>query len=133
MDAEYSSPRKRGGQTSSSISDDLEDNPAVAGLLRTIQKPLSTIGRIFSDDGAQRSGGLPSSLPTPSPRLSPAVFQTPRNGGGSRRSDEAPRGGMEPPPVPKRLDAEEAAARQANAEAAEAQRLQRAEHKDVVE
>ncbi|CCC06806.1 hypothetical protein SMACR_00836 [Sordaria macrospora] len=85
-----------------------EEKAAIAGLLRTIQKPLSTIGRIFSDEGASSSADqdVPSPAHTPLPE------------------HEARR---------QRLSAEEAAARQASAEAAEAQRLFRAEHANVVE
>ncbi|OKL59964.1 hypothetical protein UA08_04610 [Talaromyces atroroseus] len=83
-----------------------EENAPVAGLLRSIQKPLSSIGRIFSEDTEldRRSQQTSSNVsPLPGPR---------------------PPGG---------LDAQEAAARQASAEAAEARRIQRAEHRDVVE
>jgi Rab5 GDP/GTP exchange factor len=143
-DAEYSSPRRRDGNPSS-VGDSLEENAAVAGLLRSIQRPLSTIGRIFSDDSAPQRPSHPAATPQPgsTPRLSPAVFQTPRNSGEGRRSADLPLDGTnqqrterpERPDRPDRnkLNAEEAAARQANAEAAEARRIQRAEHKDVVE
>jgi hypothetical protein len=114
-----------------------EDKPAVPSLLRTIQRPLSNIGRIFSDDLGvpQREGSGVSQQTTTAVgeiprRLSPAVFQTPRNSGESARGDgEARRAGNSP----SRMSAEEAALRQASAEAAQAQRIQRAEHQDVVE
>ncbi|TFB00208.1 Vacuolar protein sorting-associated protein 9a [Trichoderma ghanense] len=95
----------------------------ITGLLRTIQNPLTTIGRMFSDDGA-------SSRPPPPPPIGrPLGF--PENVP-IRRSGEEQRDG-------RRLDsryalpAEEAAARQASAEVAEAQRLHRAEHANIVE
>ncbi|KAK3486126.1 uncharacterized protein B0T23DRAFT_246541 [Neurospora hispaniola] len=85
-----------------------EEKAAIAGLLSTIQKPLSTIGRFFSDEGASSS----ADQDVPSPAHTPLPEQEARR---------------------QRLSAEEAAARQASAEAAEAQRLFRAEHANVVE
>ncbi|KAJ4415903.1 hypothetical protein N0V85_002504 [Neurospora sp. IMI 360204] len=85
-----------------------EEKAAIAGLLRTIQKPLSTIAGIFSDEGASSS----ADQDVPSPAHTPLPEQEARR---------------------QRLSAEEAAARQASAEAAEAQRLFRAEHATVVE
>ncbi|CAM1506858.1 Fc.00g064990.m01.CDS01 [Cosmosporella sp. VM-42] len=100
-----------------------EDKAAISGILKTIQKPLSTIGRIFSDDGGPSASG-PSSAPrTPAPPggLSP------------RRSREEGRDATQRPSSSHELSAEEAAARQASAEAAQAQQLHRAEHVNVVE
>lgn len=62
------------------------ENAAVAGLLRTIQRPLSTIGRIFSDSDT----AAPSSSHTPSQRssstpLAPSGAQTPQQSGGHER------------------------------------------------
>ncbi|PVI00912.1 hypothetical protein DM02DRAFT_592096 [Periconia macrospinosa] len=91
-----------------------EENAAVAGLLRTIQRPLSTIGRIFSDNDTHAS-----SSSTPSPAGISASGNTPRiTPQPSRRSSEY---------------AKDAAARQASAEAEEARRIQRQEHAVVVE
>ncbi|KAK2760806.1 hypothetical protein FQN54_002044 [Arachnomyces sp. PD_36] len=143
LEGEYYSRRRDAPQTSDSI----EDNPAVAGLLRTIQKPLSTIGKIFSDEtGSQErpvQGGASKPQPqqpaqtqpqpqTQTPRLSPAVFRTPQN---SEESQTPPSRSENETPQQQsmRIDAQEAAARQATAEAAEARRIYRAEHKDVVE
>ncbi|RBR08194.1 uncharacterized protein FIESC28_10386 [Fusarium coffeatum] len=95
-----------------------EEKAAITGLLKTIQRPLSSIGRMFSDEPGPSLGG-PSSAPrTPAPQ--------------ERQNLEGP---LEPQQLPSRqvLSAEEAAARQASAEAAEAQRLSRAEHANVVE
>jgi hypothetical protein len=139
LEGEYSTSRR---PTSPRRSSDLvtgveDEKAAVAGLLRTIQRPLSSIGRIFSDADtsaqAQRSAALvpPSSsahhpVATPQPGRSPRL--TP--GGGSAvatpRSSSAKEGSRP-------LRAEDAAARQASAETAEAQRIQSAEHADVVE
>ncbi|KAL2107663.1 hypothetical protein VUR80DRAFT_4907 [Thermomyces stellatus] len=100
-----------------STSDDAEDDGApITGLLRTIQKPLTTIGRIFSDEPP--SG--PANTPRTPVRAGEAARQQQQEGAGEQG---APRG----------IPAEEAAARQASAEAAEAQRLHRAEHANVVE
>lgn len=103
-----------------SLSSDPGDDNAVAGLLRSIQRPLSSIGRIFSDD---------PSAPGPS---SPA--RTPQPGGTPSRVSPRPSTDRRPSTDPReQLSAEDAAARQASAEAAEAQRLHRAEHNNVVE
>jgi hypothetical protein len=92
---------------------------AISGLLRTIQKPLSTIGRIFSDETASPSPSTGANSARQSPRYS---------------SDEVrDTASSAPAPARHKLSAEEAAARQASAETAEAQRLQRAEHANVVE
>lgn len=98
-----------------------EETVPISGLLKSIQKPLSTIGRIFTDDGGQSS----SQEPGPAPRLSQGLPPPPRHGDAG---DAAQR-----PPSHHTLSAEEAAARQASAEVAEAQRLHRAEHTNVVE
>ncbi|KAI9932900.1 hypothetical protein MW887_009152 [Aspergillus wentii] len=113
-----------------------EESAPVAGLLRTIQKPLTTIGRIFSDepDSPQERSMQPVVTPQPGapPRLTPNVYQPPRNSGEERRSGEGPRNGAQQH-LARVLDAQDAAARQASAEDAEARRIQRAEHNDVVE
>lgn len=113
--------------------DGVDDKAAVSGLLRTIQRPLSSIGRIFSEENTSPhpSDGLrvqevPAHPPETPRRLSPAVFQPPRNSNDTRRSADEPRSRTP------RLSAQDAAARQASAEAAEAHRIQQAEHKDVV-
>jgi hypothetical protein len=89
-----------------------EDKAAITGLLRTIQKPLSTIGRIFSDEGTSANGSGEPSGPVRTPQ--------PEASGGDVQARQL-------------LSAEEAAARQASAEVAEAQRLHRAEHANIVE
>ena len=139
IEAEYSDPRRftssRDNSGPSMGNDGSDDGTAVGGLLRTIQKPLSSIGRMFSDEPPNvppksQSGPLPP--PSNQPRLSPAVFQPPRDSNEARPSDDASRSAANLNSE-RRLSAEDAAARQASAEAAEAQRIQRAEHKTVVE
>lgn len=128
------SPRRSMQQdrTASGPSTSSDDSDAVAGLLRTIQRPLSTIGRMFSDaDGTSPdSSGPGGTYGTPPARSSPLALTG--EGGPERRPSQ--------PSIPPRgrqtgetYDAEEAAARQATAEAAEARRIQRAEHRTVVE
>lgn len=123
--------RKDGPQSSD------EDTAPVAGLLRTIQKPLTTIGRMFSDepDSSQDRPMHPVATPQSGapPRLSPNVYQPPRNSSEDRRSGERPRAQQQLARVLGAQDAQDAAARQASAEDAEARRIQRAEHNDVVE
>ncbi|KEQ72241.1 hypothetical protein M436DRAFT_16856, partial [Aureobasidium namibiae CBS 147.97] len=119
-------PLHRGGSTRSrnSAGESEDDNAAVTGLLRTIQKPLSTIGRMFSDEG-QTSSSSPRQLATPqpnsTPRLSPGLPPLPQQ----RNSAEDVR----------RLRSPErnSAARQASTDMAEAQRIQAQEHQVVVE
>jgi hypothetical protein len=118
MDVTSTSPIRRDPSRMNSSSDGANDD-GVTSILRSIQKPLSTIGRIFSDqDTSQSQEASATSTPTPQQGtrlLSPAVFQPPTDGR-----------------VPS-YDAQEAAARQASAEAAEARRIQRQEHRTIVE
>ena len=144
VEAEYSTSRRptssRDYPGSLAGNDGSDDHTAVSGLLRTIQRPLSSLGRMFSDDpsnphqsGARAHTG-PVFLPYSSQRLSPAVFQPPRNSNDLIRPSEEPKAVEQFDQSRKRkLCAEDAAARQASAESAEAQRVQRAEHQDVVE
>ncbi|WQF77340.1 Putative vacuolar protein sorting-associated protein [Colletotrichum destructivum] len=120
MMGESSTPRR--STSSNEGGRDADDQAPITGLLRSIQKPLSTIGRMFSDDPSP-APPVPSHASRPpgsSERLSP------------RPSAELPRDGQQPASR-HHLSAEEAAARQASAEVAEAQRLSRAEHVNVVE
>ncbi|KAI1386521.1 uncharacterized protein F4822DRAFT_410380 [Hypoxylon trugodes] len=118
LDLDGSSASRR-STSSNEGNDSSEEGPAISGLLRSIQKPLSSIGRIFSEDTSGAGPSSPNRLPPQdtSSRLSP------------RPSIET-RHSMD---VRQRLSAEEAAARQASAEVAEAQRIHRAEHNTVVE
>ncbi|TWU74543.1 hypothetical protein ED733_006077 [Metarhizium rileyi] len=121
--ADGSTPRR----STSSYEGEAQDGAAISGLLRTIQKPLSTIGRIFSDEN-----GTSSSNPGSAPRSpGPLDRQSPR----PDYLDEHAALQQQQQRLLARhaLPAEEAAARQASAEAAEAQRLHRAEHTNVVE
>lgn len=108
----------RRSTSSNDDSGDYDEKAAITGLLRTIQRPLSTIGRMFSDSddvGGSSSNAARSPAHTPLP---PGA-----EGGPDRR--RAGNSGQ--------YAAAEAAARQASAEAAEAQRLSRAEHANIVE
>ena len=127
MDAEQVSPRRKVSQRTSekghqsTPSGEIDDYDAVTGLLKTIQKPLSSIGRIFADDGG--------SSQQPSSSLRPASTPLPGS---------TPRKGSPAPPVADRRPSpdgrpQDAAARQANAEAAQAQRVRAKEYKVVVE
>ena len=133
MDVTSSSPIRRDLSRHNTSTGDSSDD-SFAGLLRTIQRPLSTIGRIFSEQDTssqeRRQSVNPSPQPPPPPpRLSPSLFQPPPSG------LPPPPSGLPPPPqagaAPR--SAEEAAARQASAEAAEARRISRIEHRTVVE
>ncbi|KAF2816407.1 uncharacterized protein BDZ99DRAFT_407180 [Mytilinidion resinicola] len=141
LDAESVPPRrstslKQNGSSSLAEPPAEEENAAVAGLLRTIQRPLSTIGRIFSDsDSSHTKPNQPSATPQPgsTPRLSPAPRLPRRSSDQPRSSSEKERKSQDQQCAAQRLSAEDAAARQASAEAEEARRIQRQEHRVVVE
>lgn len=129
IEAESSIPRKSTSSNEHDIGDGLDEKAAMTGLLRTIQRPLSSIGRIFSEEATSSQSG---------PAHTPLSGSTPRMTASPRVSSDGPYG------LPQissnhettnlgRLSAEDAAARQASAEAAEAHRIQRAEHANVVE
>lgn len=109
-----------------------EDNPPMAGLLRTIQKPLTTIGRIFSDDGDSQQ--QQQRVPPQQSAALPSVPQQQCDSSGPRNLERQPnRNDIPTEQHRSKFEAQEAAARQASAEAAEAHRIQRAEHAVVVE
>lgn len=112
--------------TSSNEAEQSDDGAAISGLLRSIQKPLSTIGRIFSDDSASSSSTPANVSRSPAPNSRPVSRHS-----GDRTAQDGPDHAAAR--QQHALPAEEAAARQASAEVAEAQRLQRAEHSNVVE
>ncbi|KAI9841741.1 MAG: hypothetical protein M1837_000402 [Sclerophora amabilis] len=148
LDGEWSTARRSTSSregTDSSV-ENVDEKDAVVGLLRTIQRPLTTIGRIFSEEATsqQPQQRAPSYTPDridkslPSPLRPERPSSTTHQRGYS--NDRIPF--MEPmnqgTSVPQNkghrlLHAEDAAALQASAEAAEAQRLQRAEHAGIVE
>jgi hypothetical protein len=116
QDVTSTSPVRK-ARLGASTSAEAGSEDSVAGLLRSIQRPLSSIGRMFSDQetSQERRPSTNPSTPSTGARLNPSVFQPPRDGS-----------------TPS-YDAQEAAARQASAEAAEARRIQRVEHRTVVE
>lgn len=143
-EAVYLTPRQstslRDDAASSMGGDSTEDKAAVTGILRTIQRPLSSIGRIFSEESTlQQYPAKAKNRPTPqlgtASHLPAVIYQPPRTSDeGQASSDEHSR--RAPAPEHNELDrfnAEDAAARQASAEVAEAQRIQRMEHDNVVE
>ena len=140
IDAEYSTPPKvssaRANQASSVGNNGSDDGTAVSGLLKTIQRPLSSLGRIFSEDipnvQQRPQEGLPYQ-PNQTGRLSPAVFQPPPHNEERHSSEESRPAAYGDQNQERKISAEDAAARQASAEAAEAQKIQRAEHRNVVE
>ncbi|KAL9124163.1 MAG: hypothetical protein Q9217_006482 [Psora testacea] len=141
IETEYSTPARSISSYSAAENilgrDRAEDNTAVNGLLRTIQRPLAGLGRIFSEDSGNTAQSIsqgPAAPPQPPRRLSPAVFQPPRHSDDLEPSDDEIRISAQASHGPsERAKAEDAAARQASAEAAEAQRIQGAEHHNVVE
>lgn len=116
LDAEQPTPRRstssRRANAAAAKSDDekAEEENAALAVLRTIQRPLSTIGRIFSDDG-----GAASSTSATGPAATPSRSPAPASKG------EKP------------LSAEELASRQADAEARQAREISAREEKNLVE
>lgn len=115
-------------QRESDSGEGLDEKAAMSGLLRTIQQPFTSIGRIFSDESSSPHG----------PPRTPQSAHSPRPAASPRISTDRPRSPNRPTNVfensaRNRLTAEDSAARQASAEAAEAHRIQRAEHSNVVE
>lgn len=140
MEAERATPRR-----STSVKDRKaetetpeEENAAVAGLLRTIQRPLSTIGRIFSDTDTSSGPATTPQGTSPRPIAEQQPPQQPH-----RPSSEFPgkqnqhhyseKLRLSQDDQRQRLSAEDSAARQASAEAEQARRIQEKEHKVVVE
>jgi len=132
MDAEHSTPKRNVSRrldeklVQPGTIDDEQD--AVSGLLRSIQKPLNSIGRMFSDDGGNEKQGAPRATSRgPSGtrrRLSPAPdFE--RRPSGEGRASQRPSG--------ERLRTQEDVAKQASVETAQAQRVRAQEHRVVVE
>ncbi|KAI5868262.1 hypothetical protein GGS23DRAFT_19869 [Durotheca rogersii] len=121
-----STPRR--STSSNDSNDSSEEGPAISGLLRSIQRPLSSIGRIFAEDP---SNAGPSSS-TRAPQTEPASSRR-TSGLGPLPSPRPSSDGRPLADTHRRLSAEEAAARQASAEVAEAQRIHRAEHHNIVE
>lgn len=126
-DAARGSTYQGGGGNGST--EDSDDSDAVSGLIRSIQKPFSSIGKIFSDDEderqaqqagdqqtqTQQSVGMPARItPLQQAHSQAASAQRPQ----SARYTQA---------------AQEHAARQASVQDAEIHKAQRAEHQTVVE
>ncbi|KAF2709108.1 hypothetical protein K504DRAFT_468315 [Pleomassaria siparia CBS 279.74] len=140
LEAESAGPRRSTSlkNTRSEASPPEEEYAAVAGLLRTIQRPLSTIGRMFSDND---TSSHPVTTPQQgnTPRLSPVPSGAPPRrssdyGQGTQLNEKGqPRRSAEDERARQRHSAEDSAARQASAEAEEARRIQRQEHKVIVE
>ncbi|KAK7537813.1 guanine nucleotide exchange factor Vps9 [Phyllosticta citricarpa] len=108
------------------------DNAAVAGLLRTIQRPLSTIGRIFSDDFTnEKSSG--SQQQSSGASLYPGSRSHPLRRHTDEPMSEAGRLSEEQQRQLQQASVEDAEARQASVDTEEALRIQRQEHKVVVD
>ncbi|KAF3003700.1 hypothetical protein E8E13_008942 [Curvularia kusanoi] len=144
MEAQTAGPRRstslrNRADDNSSHAPPEEENAAVAGLLRTIQRPLSTIGRIFSDNDTSASSSTQQTRSSSAP--SAAHAQHP----GHERFPGQQQVYSEKPVMPPRgnsssgnasagvgVSADEQA-RQASVEAEQARRIQAKEHAVVVE
>ncbi|WPG99640.1 Hypothetical protein R9X50_00245900 [Acrodontium crateriforme] len=137
MDAEQSSPRRAASQRYvEKGSGDNEDVDTVTGLLRTIQRPLSSIGRIFADDSTsqlQQTGSRPASTPVPGP--TPTALSPSMRADGGRANNEGfqPSSNQERSGHEQRNNVKAAVARQTSAEAVQAQRVSTREPCVVVE
>lgn len=136
MDAERSSPRRNATRDRSQhrpqgSTDTVDDFDTVTGLLRTIGKPLSTIGRIFSDEGSNTSQPSHSTRPA----STPLPGSTPRSVTPNPAAPALPerRPSTDARTQEQQSTVTDAAARQASAEAAQAQRVRMQEYKVVVE
>jgi Rab5 GDP/GTP exchange factor len=119
--------------------DEYDEKSSSAGLFHTIQKPLNAIGRLLSDAQESASAAMPSSaasgssaalaVPPPPPRKNRSSGESARS---TQDSDILQAVDAAQKKERARMSAEDSAARQASAEAAEAQRIQRAEHENVV-
>lgn len=110
--------------SSMEANNDSGDEGAIPGLLRAVQRPLSSIGRMFSDE-SDVAGPSNASRPPPQQQNYTPSRLGPQGPPARQNSEERSRSPQ--------LTAQEAAARQASAEVAEAQRVSRAEHQNVVE
>ncbi|CAK7267383.1 hypothetical protein SEPCBS57363_002564 [Sporothrix epigloea] len=108
--------QRNNGETGEDNADD-DEKDAITGLLRTIQRPLTTIGRLFSDEPASPTAADRARGPSPGASAERQGRSVSPGGHALRRA----------------VTADEAAARQASAETAEAQRLHRVEHATVVD
>ena len=114
--------------------DSEDDGQAVKGLLRSIQKPLSSIGRIFSDDSGE-AGRLENqgSLVQQSAAASAGSLMAQKPSNKTTQSTAAAVVSPDPQGEMQRLAIDDAAVRQASVETAKAHSLQRREHQTVVE
>jgi len=124
LEAEQSTPRRSTSHRNGAKSDSEGEENAAMAVLRTIQRPLSSIGRIFSDDGGAAANAPSTPQSGPTPRLSPALRGSEGQEAPPRRSTEDAR---------KKLSAEDAAARQASAETEQARKIRVREEAAVVE
>jgi len=135
------SQRLSGEKRSTSTEASRDDENVASGLLRTIQKPLSTIGRIFSEEVTSQ---VNPQIPGPSPISTPRTRSPlpPRSASAETSHSQRQRSKEGRPEAPRRSTerhrreghgADDFAARQASAEVAEAQRIRAQEHRLVVE
>ena len=119
----------QGSSARASFENEGQENPAITGLLKSFGKPLTTIGRMFTEE----AGSSQDQYQHQQQQHDQPPPQPPRPGDRSQPSAKEALETLSRTSSRHTLSAEEAAARQASAEAAEAQRLQRAEHANVVE
>jgi hypothetical protein len=120
----------------------LQDTIPVTGLLRTIQKPLNNMTRIFSEDRSTSPhpnvGETPDAPSAsnflPSTGLSPAVFQPPQNRLDKATTSEGISGTPHVINAPDRdLGIDVNLPIKTSSEMAQIERIERDEHEDVVE
>jgi len=141
------SQRLSGEKRSASMETGRDDENVASNLLRTIQKPLSTIGRIFSEEVTSQVNPQipgPTQISTPQASSTPRTRSPlpPRSASAETTQSQRQRSQEARPEVPRRSTERHrreghggdfSAARQASAEAAEAHRVRTEEHRLVVE
>ena len=120
----------------------LDSGIAMTGLLRTMQKPLTSMGRIFSDGKSASYDSLKGNRPVQHSRLdslsstglSPVVFQPPRNIYDEQRTPDGTRDTADNITTQgAKLSENDTRIVQNSSEMAQVQQSQRDEHHDVVE
>ena len=125
-----------------SVEKELDGSIAMTGLLRSMQKPLTSMGRIFSDEKPMlshsmkgyRLGDHPRPSSVSSIGLSPVILQPPRDSYDARKtSDEIQHTPNTTPAQAAPVSECDTQVGRSASEMAQVRRLQRDEHNDVVE
>ena len=130
LEGERSSPRRANPQRRAATKEESDESGA-SGLLRTIQKPLSSFGRIFSDDTNTTTPSGKSPLPTLPPRQTLSTTPENQSSNGAQNASVAPDTPAETNQT--QLNEEVSEATRISVETAQAQHISQAEHQTVVD